>query len=71
MIALGLVVSDKKIFGNCILKTYIFDPVTYLCNQQELFEHLWYGTTQESSLWSLVKFPLAVQEKMSFEVFLI
>jgi len=26
MKALGLVVSDKKIFENCILKTYILTP---------------------------------------------
>jgi len=37
MKVLGLVVSDKKIFGNCILKTYFF---TYLCNQLEQFEQL-------------------------------
>jgi len=42
--ALGLVVSDKKIFENCILKTY-FDPLTYLCNQSEPFERFWYGTS--------------------------
>jgi len=38
MKALGLVISDKKIFESCILKTYFFDPVTYLCNQSEPFE---------------------------------
>ena len=27
MKALGIVVSDKKIFENCILKTYFFDPI--------------------------------------------
>jgi len=43
---------------------YLFiDPVTYLCNQSEPFEQCWYGTTQGSFLFSLVKFPLAVQEK--------
>jgi len=64
MKALGLVVSDKKIFktyfltpiptyvtnqnrlnnfcmGNCILKTYYFNPETYLCNQLKQFEQLW------------------------------
>jgi len=30
MKALGLVVSDKKIFENSLLKSYFFDPVTYL-----------------------------------------
>jgi len=40
MKALGLVVSDKKTFENCILKTYFFDPVTYLCNHLEWFEQL-------------------------------
>ena len=36
MKALGLVVSDKKIFENLF-----FDPVTYLCNQLVRFEQLW------------------------------
>jgi len=40
MKALGSVVSDKKIFETCILKTY-FDPVTFLCNQLEQFKQLW------------------------------
>jgi len=48
-----------------------FDPVTYICNQLEPFEQFRYGTTQGPFLLSLVKFPLAVQEKMSFELFLI
>ena len=47
MKAMGLVVSDKKIFEDLIL------------------------TTQGSFLLSLVKFPLAVEEKKSFEIFLI
>jgi len=58
MKVLGLVVSDKKIFENCILKTYFFDPVTYLCNQLERFEQIWKGTTQGSFLWSLVKIQI-------------
>ena len=41
MKALGLVVLDKKIFENCILKTYFLTPVTYLSNQSELFEEFW------------------------------
>jgi len=39
MKALGLVVSDKKIFEKCICKP-IFDTVTYLCKQSELFEQI-------------------------------
>ena len=44
-----------------------FDPVTYICNQSVPFEQFWWGTTQGPFLLSLVKLPLAVQEKMSFE----
>ena len=37
MKALGLVVSDKKIFENCILKTYLLTPwPTYATNQNHL-----------------------------------
>ena len=36
MKALGLVVSDKKFFENC-LENLIFDPMTYY-NQSEPFE---------------------------------
>jgi len=37
MKALGLVVSDKKIFENCILKTYFLTPwPTYATNQNHL-----------------------------------
>ena len=35
MKALGIVVLNKKIFENCILKTYFF---TYLYNQLQRFE---------------------------------
>ena len=49
----------------------MFDPVIYLCNQSEPFEHFWSGTTKGPFLLSLVKFPLTVQEEKSFEVFLI
>ena len=52
-------------------KNLFFDPVTYLSNQSEPFEQFWYGTTHGPFLLSLVKLPLAVQEKMSFELFLI
>ena len=41
MKALGLVVSDKKIFESFIFKNLFIDPVTYLCNHLELFEQLW------------------------------
>jgi len=37
MKALGLVVSDKKIFENCILKTYFLTPwPSYITNQNHL-----------------------------------
>jgi len=71
MKALSLVVSDKKIFESFILKTYFLTPwPTYatIWNGLNNFER---GTTQGSFLYSLVKFPLAVQEKKSFEDFLI
>jgi len=71
MKALGLIVSDKKNFEKFYFKNLFIDPVTYLCNQLERFELLWKATTQGSFLWSLVKFPLVVKEKMSFKVFLI
>jgi len=35
MKALGIVVSNKKIF---LIENLIFDPVTYLCNQSEPFK---------------------------------
>jgi len=49
----------------------MFDPVTYLCNQSQPFEQFGQWTTQGLFLLSFVKFPLAVKEKKSFEVFLI
>ena len=52
-------------------KNLFFDPVTYLCNQSEPFEQFWERTTQGPFLLSLVKFPLAVIDKKSFEAFLI
>ena len=58
-------------FWKLHFENIIFDPVTYLCNQLEPFKQFWYGTTHESFLLSLNKFPLAVQEKKAFEVFLI
>ena len=71
MKALGIVVLDKKIFLKLHFENLFFDPVTYLYNQSEPFERFRYGTTQGPFLLSLVKFPLAVQEKKSFAVFLI
>ena len=71
MKALGLVVLDKKIFEKLPFENLCFDPMTYLCNQSEPFEHFLYGTTQGPFLLSLVKFPLAVQKKKSLAVFLI
>jgi len=41
MKALGLVVSDKKIFESFISKNLFFDPVAYICNQSEPFEQFW------------------------------
>jgi len=38
MTALGLAVSDKKIFEKLHLEKHFFDPVTYLCNQLERFQ---------------------------------
>jgi len=39
--ALGLVVSDMKIFEKMHFENLLFDPVTYLCNQSEPFEQFW------------------------------
>ena len=67
MKVLGLVVSDKKVFENCFLKTF-FVLLTYLCNQSEPFvvwDHP--GTIPVQ----FVTFPLAVQDKKLFEVFII
>jgi len=71
LVLLGLVVSEKNVFENCLLKTYLFNTVTYICNQSEPFERVWLKTTHGPFLLSLVIFPLAVQERKSFEVFLI
>jgi len=38
MKALGLVVLEKKDFLKIAFENLFFDPVTYLCNQLELFE---------------------------------
>ena len=46
MKALGLVVSDKKIFESCIFKTY-FLPCDLLSNQSEPFE-------QFSNTWNIL-----------------
>ena len=54
MKALGLVVSDKKIFENCILKTYFLTPKpTYATNQNHL-NHFGRGPPRDHSceVWS-------------------
>jgi len=71
MKALGLLVSDKKIFENCILKTKFLTLLpTYATNQNHL-NNFGRGPPRESFLLSLVKFPFAVQKKKLSEVFLI
>jgi len=70
MQALGLIVSDKNIFENSILKTYfwfhdiLMQPIrtiwTILADDYPGTIHVEFG-----------QIPLAVQEKMSFELFLI
>jgi len=56
-------------FRKLQFENLLIDPVTYLSNQSEPFEKFWKGSTQGLFLLSLVKLPLAVQEKMSFELF--
>ena len=62
---------SQEDFRKLHFENLFFDPVTYLCNQSELFEQFLKGTTQGPFLLSLVKFPLAIQEKKSFAVFFI
>jgi len=51
MKALGLVVSDKKIFKNCILKTYFLTPwPTYATNQNHL-NNFGRGLPRDHSCW--------------------
>ena len=51
MKAQGIVVSDKKIFENCILKTYILTPwPTYATNQDHLVD-FGRGLPRDSSCW--------------------
>jgi len=38
MKALGLVVSEEKIFEKLPFVNLFFDPMTYICNQSEPFE---------------------------------
>ena len=67
MSGLDHVVSDKKIFENCLLKTYLLNPwPTYAINLKRLnnFDR---GTTQGLFLWSLVKIQKAVSEEMLFK----
>ena len=71
MKALGLVVSDMKIFESCILKTYFLTLwPTYATNQNHL-KFLLEDHQVGPFLLSLVKFPLAAQDKKSFEDFFI
>ena len=68
MKALGLVVSDKKIFENCILKTFFLTPwPTYATNWNGLnnFGRL---TSQGSFLLSLVKIQWVVSEEKMFKL---
>jgi len=60
-------------FWKLHFKNLFFDPVTYmyLCNKSKPFEQFWLRSTQGQFLLSLVKFPLAVQNEKSVEVFLI
>ena len=67
MKALGLVGWGKKIFENCLLRTYFFDPVTYLCNKLERFEQFRKGTTQGSFLLSLVNFKFIPPGGVKFD----
>ena len=56
MKALDIVVSDEKIFENCILKTYFLTLwPTYATNWNGLNNFDRGPTTQGSFLWSLVK----------------
>jgi len=51
MKALGLVVSDKKIFESCILKTYLLTPwPTYATNQNYL-DNFGSGLSRNRSCW--------------------
>jgi len=63
--------SFRQDFWKLQFEDLFLDPMTYICNQSEPFEQFKKGTTQGPFLLSLVKLPLAVQEKMSVEVFLI
>jgi len=64
MKAPGLVVSDTKIFENCILNTYLLTLwPTYATNQNHL-NNFGRGPTRDQGpfLLSLVKYLLAVQD---------
>jgi len=58
-------------FWKLHFENLLFDPLTFLCNQSEPVVQFLQATTQGPCLLSFVEFPLAVQEKKSFAVFLI
>jgi len=66
MKALGIVVSDKKVFENCILKTF-FWPRDLLMQPTGTIWTALEGTTQVSFLWSLVKIKWAVSEEKIYD----
>jgi len=70
MKAIGLVVSEKKIFENCILKTYFWPRDL----QMQPITNIWTILVRDHPGTIPAEFgqiTLAVQEKMSFELFLI
>ena len=54
-------------FGKLHFQNQFFDPVTYLCNQLEWFEQLWYRTTLGSFQSSSVKIQLPVSDEKMFK----
>jgi len=66
MKALGHVVSDKKIFENCILKTY-FLTLDLLMQPTGTVWTTLIGSHPGIILWSLVKIQKAVSEDMLFK----
>jgi len=51
MKALGLVVLDKKILENCILKTYILNPWPTYATNQNLCNNFGRGPPRDHSCW--------------------
>jgi len=67
MKALGLVVSDKKIFENCILKTYFLTLLpTYATNWNKL-NNFGRGPPRDLSCEVFVKIQWAVSEEEMFK----